>query len=253
VPRKRQFRRLRRLRLIGGSGVIAMMLGGAAAFFAAGDAAHHRPGGMVGVLTGVVLVAAGAGVMTWALRAFTGVAESEWQELRARGGDDGLPLGAFRQGQRVGLEASDGLLIFGVVSAGIGVLFLVSGITDSHVGWRFGLGFSLIGFVPAALFFRLGTGVKYWLTPEGVAKRARLQPSVYWDDVERIVPVNRGIPVAASDYMDALELEVRDPKQAQRRRWLATDFTIKLSLVEIKRDDLLHLLRERVPSAHYNR
>lgn len=132
----------------------------------------------------------------------------------------------------MGLEASDGLLIFGVVNAGIGVLFLVSGITDSHVGWRFGLGFSLIGFVPAALFFRLGTGVKYWLTPEGVAKRARLQPSVYWDDVERIVPVNRGIPVAASDYMDALELEVRDPKQAQRRRRLATDFTIKLSLVE---------------------
>ncbi len=253
MPRKRQFRRLRRLRLIGGSGVIAVMLGGAAAFFGASDAVHHRSGGMVGVVVGLVLVVSGVGLATWALRAVPGVADAEWRELRARGGDDGLPLGAFRQDQGVGLEASDRLLVVGVVTAGIGLVFLVSGLTDPQVGWRFGLGFSMVGFVPAALFFRLGTGVRYWLTPEGVARRDTLQPVVHWADVERIVPMSRGIPVATSDYADAFELSVRSPEQAQPRRWLATGFTIKLLLVEISRDDLLPLLLERVHSAHDHR
>lgn len=232
---------------------MAAMLGAAAAFFGAGDAVHHRPGGMLGVVVGLMLVASGVGVATWAFRAAAGVAEAEWRELRARGGDDGLPLGAFRQDQRVGLEASDRLLIVGVVTAGIGLVFLVSGLTDPQVGWRFGLGFSLVGFVPAALSFRLGTGVRYWLTPDGVARRDGLRPAVHWVDVERIVPMRRGIPVATSDYADAFELEVRSPEQARPRRWPATAFTLKLLLVEIRRDDLLPLLRERVTSAHDDR
>ena len=134
------------------------------------------------------------------------------------------------------------------MSAAIGVLFLVSGITDPHVDWRFGLDFSLVGFVPAALFLRLGTGVTYWLTPDGVARRDPLQPSVYGDDVERIVATNRGLPVATTDRMDAFELEARHPRQAPPRRWLTTAFTVKLLLVETARDDLLRLLRERVSS-----
>ena len=233
--------------------MIALMLGGAAAVSGVGDAVHDRPGGMVGVVVGLMIVVAGIGIVTWVLRAVTRVTKAEWQELRARGGDDGLPFGAFRQDQRVGLEASDRLLMFAVVTAGIGSVFLVSGVIDPQVGWRFGLGFSLVGFVPAALFLRLGTGVKYWLTPEGVARRRRLQSAVHWADVKRIVPMRRGIPVATSDYADALELEVRSPEHAQSRKVLATDFTIKLLLVEIGRDELLALLRERVHSAHDNR
>ena len=71
-----------------------------------GDAARHTPGDIWVSSSGVVLVTAGAAVRTWAWRAFAGIAESEWQELRARGDDVGLPLGAFRQHRRVGLEAS---------------------------------------------------------------------------------------------------------------------------------------------------
>ena len=230
------------------------MLGGTAAFFGARDALHQHPGGVVGVVVGLALVVAGIAVVTWMLRAADDVAAADWRELRARGGDDGLPRGAFRQDQCVGLEASDRWLIIGVVAAGAGLLFLVSGLADPLVGWRFGLGFSLVGFVPAALFFRLGTGVTYWLTPEGVAKRGKVRPAVRWTDVERVVPMSGATPVAAGGYADAFELQVGSSEQAGPGRWLrGGGFIIKLTLVEIARPDLLRLLGERIPVVHDQR
>jgi hypothetical protein len=83
-------------------------------------------------------------------------------------------------------------------------------------------------------------------TPDGVTRRSGVLPAVRWVEVDRLVPLSRGVPVARTDHADAFELQVARPKQAGLRRWLGTDFTIKLLLVEISRDDLLPLLQERM-------
>jgi hypothetical protein len=224
-------------------------MGGVALFSAAGDAAHHRPGGLTGIVVGLGLATAGVGAIIWVFRGHKRVAADELQELRARGLDDGLPMGAFRQDQRVGLEASDTWLVVGVLMSVIGLVFAVAGGADPRVGWRFALAFSMVGFLPAALFFRLGTGTRYWLTPEGVARRGKLQASVHYADVQRIVPLYRNSPMATPEGADAFELQVA---QARNRRWGGTDFTIRLVLVEIGGADLLSLLDERVRSARGN-
>lgn len=195
VPNKQQFRRLRRLRLIGTVGGLAVPIGILTLVSVAGDAAQNRAGGLTGIVVGLVLTAAGICAATWAIRAHHRVAVAELQDLRARGLDDGLPMGAFRRDQRVGLDASDTWLVLGALTAGVGVMFAMAGATDPQVGWRFGVAFSLVGFLPAALCFRLGTGTKYWLTPDGVAKRDGLEVAVRYADVERIVPLHNGDPV----------------------------------------------------------
>jgi hypothetical protein len=48
----------------------------------------------MGVVVGLVLAIAGIGALTWAIRAHERVATDELQDLRARGLDDGLPIGA---------------------------------------------------------------------------------------------------------------------------------------------------------------
>ena len=204
----------------------------------------------MGVVVGLVLAIAGIGAFTWAIRAHKRVATDELQDLRARGLDDGLPMGAFRRDQRVGLESSDTWLVVGVLMAGIGLVFAVAGAADPRVGWRFALAFSMVGFLPAALFFRLGTGTRYWLTPDGVARRGSQQASVHYADVERIVPLYRNSPVATPERADALELQVAKARQA---RWGRTGFTIKLVLVEIGGADLLPMLEERVRFARGDR
>lgn len=180
------------------------------------------------------------------LRSHKRVAADELHELRARGMDDGLPLGAYRDGQRVGLEASDTWLVVGVVMAVVGTVFAVAGAADPRVGWRFGLAFSMVGFLPAVLFFWLGTGTRYWLTPDGVATRGRRQASVRYADVERIVPLHRNSPIATPEAADAFELQVA---HSRNRRWMGTEFTIRLMLVEVGGAELLPLLNEGVRSA----
>jgi hypothetical protein len=215
-------------------------------FGAAGDAWHHRPGGLVGVAFGVVLALAGLVCVSWALRAADRVGTDELETLRARGVDDGLPRGTFREDQRVGLEASDGLLVLAAVMAIVGVIFAVGGGIDPQVGWGVGLTVSLIGFVPAALCVRGGIGTKYWLTPEGVARRGRLQPDVKYADVERVVPLYRGSPVDSAAGAHALELQV---PTSVRPGGSGRDFTIKLGLLEVGGPDLLTLLEERIRAA----
>jgi hypothetical protein len=229
------------------------MLGGTVAVSGADDGIHHRSGGWVGLGVGVMLLVSGAAALMWVLRTYAGTAVTDWEELRVEGDDDGLPLGAFRQGQRVGLEASDQLLILAALSVGLAVVILACGLSDPDVGSRFALGFSLFWLVPGALLGRLGTGVAYWLDPDGVVRRNRSRVAVRWVDVERIVPMRQGSPASNIGIADAFELHVRTREHPKPSRWLKPDFTLYLRLVETSRHDLWRLLDDRVRSARADR
>ena len=226
-----------------------MTLGGVAIFSAGADAFAHRPGGWQGVGVGLVLLAAGISAGTWAVRSSTRATAHDRHELREAGLDDGLPMGAYMQGQQIGLEAADLWLVWGTLAMGVGLLFGVAGVTDPQVGWKFGLAFSSVGFVPAALCFRAGTGTKYWLTSDGIETCRWLRRSVRWADAERIVLVKQGIPTQNASRMDAIELQTSKPVRGTPRWWPGTDLSIKAVLVEVGRHDLLAMIRERVELA----
>lgn len=244
MPRKSQFRRVRRLRLAGRGGLIAIGLGLTAIFSSASDALHDHAGGWEGVAVGLVLVTSGISAETWAIRASRRAMTSDRRELRARNLDDGLPMGAFMQNERVGLEAADLWLALGILTTGVGLLFAVAGATDPQVGWKFGLAFSLVGLIPATLCFRVGTGTKYWFTPDGIETNRWPRRSVRWTDVERIVPLWRGQPALHPESFDAVELQTAKPVQGVPRWWPGTDLSIKAVLVEIGRHDLLSMIQE---------
>jgi hypothetical protein len=246
MPRKGQFRRLRRLRLVGTVGGLAVFIGGASVLSAWGDAFHHRPGGVVGVLVGLVLVASGIGGATWSIRAGGRVAAGERQELHARGLDDGLPMGAFVEGQRTGLEAPDLFWVLGTLLLGFGVLFSVAGATDPQVGWKVGIAFGSVGFLPAALFFRLGTGTTLWLTSEGIERSRWPRRSVRWVDVKRIVPLLSGKPISGFDTADAIELQLSPATQGWSHFSGVNDFTIRCQLLEISARELFPLIQEKL-------
>lgn len=224
MPRKSQFRRTRRLRLAARAGVIAIALGGTVLLSAVHDVALRRSGGWPGVVVALVLVSAGIGVGLWVIRARGRSAASDAEELRAAGADDGLPMGAFRQGQRVGLEAADLWFVWGALTLGVGLLFAVAGATDAQVGWRFGLAFSSVGFVPAAMCFWVGTGTKYWLTRDGIETSRWPRRFMRWADVVRVVPLRHGSPAVHFERPDAIELQTAKPVQGAARWWRSTDF-----------------------------
>lgn len=172
--------------------MLALTLGAVVAVAAGADVARHEPGGWTGVAVGLVLALAASALLIRVMRTYARVEQADRRELRTRGGDDGLPLGVFREGQWVGLEASDRLLVLAGFSAAAGAVIVAATIADSRVGWQFGLSFSLVWFVPALFLLRLGTGVAYWLAPDGVLRRRRRHVAVRWDDVERVIPMYRG-------------------------------------------------------------
>ena len=201
-------------------------------------------------MVGVVLVASGIAGVTWTVRTGHRVATGERQELRARGLDDGLPMGAFLQGQRVGLEASDQWLVFATLLVGVGLLFGVGGAIDPQVGWRFGLAFgSGVGFLPAAILFRVGTGTKLWLTSDGIDRGRWPRRSVRWIDVERIVPLRRGTTPSALEDADAFELRLPHAAQRRSRFSRANTFAIPCRLLEISSADLFRMIEERATPA----
>lgn len=194
MPRKNQFRRTRRLRLAARAGVIAIALGGTLLLSAVHDVALRRSGGWPGIVVALVLVSAGIGVGLWVIRARGRSAASDAEELRVTGVDDRLPMGAFSQGRRVGLEAADLWFVWGTLTLGVGLLFAVAGATDPQVGWRFGPAFSSAAFVPAAMCFWLGSGTNYWLTRDGIETSRWPRRFMRWADVVRVVPLRHGSP-----------------------------------------------------------
>jgi hypothetical protein len=249
VPRKRQFRRLRRLRLIGTTGTLVALIGGASGVLAAGDAFHHRPGGVPGMAIGAVLVVAGLGTAIWALPRYDRVEADDRQRLKALGLDDGLPMGAFRDHQDIGLEPADYLLMGASVFAGVAVVLAATSLTETPVGWQYGLGFALlVGIVPASVCMRLGTGTRLWLTPEGIERRRWPMRSVRWADVTRLVPLYRGIPEPRiSVATDAIELQTAAPSGGWLNSWGGRPFTIRVLPLELSATELVPLLEANLP------
>lgn len=141
-------------------GIASSLPWASAAISAVLDAVDHRPGGMIGVVVGLALLATGLSGVIFVARSGARVAALEREELRNAGLDDGLPKGAFVQGQRVGLEASDKWMVAGALGVGAGLLFAVSGALDPQVGWKVGVAFACVGFLPAAFFMWIGPGTK---------------------------------------------------------------------------------------------
>jgi hypothetical protein len=97
--------------------------------------------------------------------------------------------------------------VIGTLLMGAG-LFRVAGATDPQVGWKFGIAFGSVGFVPAALSFRLATGTRLWLTPDGIERSRWPRKSARWVDVLRIVPLVSGSPSSGIDAANAIELQM---------------------------------------------
>lgn len=249
MPRKRQFRRLRRLRLVGTVGGLAVVLGIAAVVSATGDAVHHRAGGMAGVVIGAALVLGGIGPAVWAVRHHDRLAVREREELRSCGLDDGLPMGAFREQQDIGLEAADVLLVVAAVFAGFTVVLATAGLSTSGVD-PVALGLiGLVGVLPGLVCLRVGTGTRLWLTPERIERRRWPARSMRWADVERIVPMSRGGPDRRpSDATQLLVLQAGPPRRGWRGGRPGRSFTIRVMALEVSTMELLPLVRARVPA-----
>jgi hypothetical protein len=233
--------------------VLALVPGAACVIFGAADAIAHRPGGLVGVIVGLTIIAAAVVTIVSVTRRHQHTADLEWQELRARGDDDGLPLGVFREDERVGLEASDLWHAPAAMISAIGLLLLtIIVITEppARAPWWFGVLLSLSLFGVAALFVRQATGVAYWLTPEGITRRNKRRHAVHWKDIGQVVPMLHGRPVPRSSpgSADAFALQASEAPSspARRRGWGTKGFMVNLTRVEVDKYELLTMLRERI-------
>jgi hypothetical protein len=237
--------------LIGTAGGFTALLGGVAGVSATGDALHHRPGGVPGIAIGAVLAATGLVAAIWALRHHDRVETDERDRLKALGLDDGLPMGAFRDQQEIGLEPADYLLLGATFLVGVAIAFVAAGLTEPAVGWRFGLAFALlVGAIPAVALLRLGTGIRLWLTPEGIERRRWPARSVRWADVTRLVPLYRGTPEQRSSAMtDAIELQTAVSSSGRVSSWHRREFTITLLPLELSATELVPLLEASLSSA----
>jgi hypothetical protein len=230
--------------------VIALAPGVGCGIFGAVDAIAHRPGGLVGVLVGLAITAAAIVTLVRVSRRYRQTVDLEWQELRARGEDDGLPMGVFREGQRVGLEASDLWQVVATLMGAFGLLFVFLAITESPEQWWVGVSISLLFFGVAALFVRRATGVHYWLTPEGISRRNKRHHAVQWSGIGRVVPMLSGatIPMSSAGVADAFVLQTLETANspARRWRWRAGGFTLHVAFVEVGGQELMKMIHERI-------
>ncbi|WP_193611664.1 hypothetical protein [Nocardioides lijunqiniae] len=225
------------------------VLGASVVSAAAPEALHGVLAGWLVGAVGLVLVALGAAVGVRAWRGSEAAIVFDRRNLQTNGLDDGLPRGVFREQQRVGLEASDGWLWWGTVAVVLGLLLGAAGVAVGRQdGQPWGVAWSLLGLVPAALCFRAGTGTTYWLTPEGVETARWPRRSVRWADVQRVVRLDRGVPQPAPGAFNVVELQTSGPVGGAPR-WRGTDLLLRLALVEVDPDELLEMVQERVRDA----
>ncbi|WP_134739262.1 hypothetical protein [Nocardioides sp. 503] len=249
MPRKRLFRRVRRVRLALRVGLGAVALGLGLVSAAAPDVVlHGEAGGWLLLLTGLVLVAVGAGGAARVGRAGSEALARDRRDLVAADQEDGLPMGAFVQDGRLGLEAADRWWTWGTVAVGLGLMIGGAAAAAPDSDWWWGPVFSSVGLVPAVLCLRAATGTKYWLTPEGIETARWPRRSVRWADVERVVPLRGGVPEHPPDDFNALELQTSGSVRGAPRRW-GSDLVLRLALVEADRDEVLGMVHERVRAA----
>ncbi|GAB3864354.1 hypothetical protein GCM10028801_33370 [Nocardioides maradonensis] len=213
--------------------MVAGLAGSVVALASARGVFGGRP---VAVALSGLLVVAGLGAAVWALRAVDRVHRHELAELTDRDGADGLPFGAFRRGDRIGLDASDVWLLLASILAVLGAFVLLTGLTDREMNRAAALLLPLVGFLPAAACAWCGSGTPYWLTEDRVIVRGPFRRHVRYDDVERFRVSGTAIELQAS---------VERPM-----RWGRLGLTMRLMLVAVDAPELLALLAERCPSAH---
>lgn len=248
MPRKREFRRLRRVLQVRLVSQLGIGLGVISTVQAAGDAMHHRPGGAEGVLICPMVVALGVAGVSWTRRTAKQAAADDRSDLDAQGLYDGLPMGVFIENGRMGLEASDFYLVGGAILLVVAAFLGVLGTTGPYGSWQGAAGISLVGVVPAVLFFRTGKGTKYWLTTERIEATSRSHRSVRWADVQRVVLLDRGLPTQDVGFAKAFELRTAEP-QGGVRGWLSPDFVIPVQAVQVDATTLLAMIGRLTPQA----
>lgn len=251
MPRKSESRGLRRLKLVEAAGGLGVVIGAVALFSAIPDALHHRAGGVAGVAMGLVPIAAGIGPVIWGIRNEERVRAGDTERTQAQGLDDGLPPGAFREQQDIGLEATDVLLVVALVFVGFGLVFTIAGATEPAVGLWIGLAFAFaVGLVPAAICIWLGTGTRLWLTPEGIERRRWPARFTRWSEIDRIVPVYRGHPQQKPNQLtQVLELRTRTSRPRWSRYLVPSGFPVRVGLLEVSPTDLVRMIEARIASA----
>lgn len=241
MPRKRDLRRVRRVRGVVAGGGCLVLLGIGAVIPDVGDSVGGPSGGWVRFAVCGVLVVVGLVPFIWGVRNEPRVKARELEELRLHGLDDGLPYGAYRDGQSVGLEAADLMLVFAACFAVMGLVVGVATFTDPKVAWGWAAGAVLVVLLPGVLLLRLGTGTRLWMTEEGIERRRWPAKSTRWSDVEQVVLTTVGTS-------DLIELRGRPESTGWRRHLPPPSFTIRCLPLEAESGDVLRLLRARVQS-----
>ena len=243
---KRHFRRRRRRQAVAYGGIISGGLGVLTLFSAGKSVVHHEAGGLPRLAIGAGFLLAGVIAAAWALKSADRAEAADQLDLERLGLDDSLPYGAFRDGDRIGLDAADSWLVLAVPLAVFGGVMLVSAATDPWVGWS-GVAIAAVLFAITALAIWLGSGTPYWLEPHRLTCRGPFRRSIEWSQIERFRLASHGSGVDRADLADEIELQAKpDEPESLRRQGV----TVRMRLVELDAPDLLRLLQERCPAAH---
>lgn len=243
---KRHFRRRRRKQAVGFGGIISGGFGVLTLFSAGTSAVRHEAGGLPGLAIGAGLLLLGAIGAAWALKSADRAETADKRDLAQRGLDDSLPYGAFRDGDRVGLDAADSWLVMAVPLGVFGGVMLVAAATDPRVGWS-GVAVAALLFALMGLAIWLGSGTPYWLEPERLSSRGPFKRSIEWSAVERFRLSSSGSSVDSAHLAHEIELQSKPDQRASLRQ---QGVTVRMRLVELEATDLLRLLQERCPTAH---
>lgn len=207
-----------------------LLSGCAAGAFSNASGFRDHPGAAIaGIAAGLGLAAAALAVFVWSDGASRRAATKDAAHLRARGLDDGLPMGAFRRGDRIGLEGADLWVLFGGLAALFGTFFLMDGLMEPEVGLDGAIPIPMFFFALAALCLRLGTGLRYWLGPDGLETARWPRRSIAWRDVVRVVPrrMSESLPSFERAYQIELQRVLPDGWS-----WRSPQFTVYSRFLE---------------------
>lgn len=207
---------------------------------------HHEAGGLPGLAVGGALIIVGAIGLAWAVKSASRAEAADDLDLERAGLKDSLPYGAFRDGDRIGLDAADSWLVLAVPPAIFGVVFLVAAATDPWVGWS-GVAIAAFCFALAGLSVWLGSGTPYWLEPDCLTCRGPVRRSIRWSQVERLRLSSGGSSVDRADLAKDIELQAYIGERASLRRH---GITLRTRLIELDAPELVRLIQERCPGAH---
>ena len=245
MPRKRASPRPRRASIVAVAAAFGVLSGLDVLIQVAIDS--HPAGSQAGIVVGVGLVVGGGAALWWSIRDLRGTTAAPSQPPEADE-NDGLPPGAFRDGQRIGPEGSDALLVVAGFFTVFGLVFLVVALLQRGV-LVVGLGTALgLGFLPAVLLVRAARGTRLWLTPGGIERERWPRKSLPWTEVTRIVTLQNGARAPLSAVTDYVQLRVTAPSRHRRSSRDRTGFAVRVMLLHVSAVDLVRLIQGRLPA-----